>query len=163
MAKCLEIRKACQRSTARLPYGFSWTREFSRKWEADSPFAASVKIRPLGDPTGFQYSSSGGQSGSEEPAWPTAIGETLTDGSITWTAEAVDGDSLADGIASDTWGPSDPVGLTVDAQAPLVDPGAQLTAAYLSGGTPGEVYEIENTVTSDNGQELVARIVLSVV
>lgn len=163
MAKCLEIRKACQRSTARLPYGFNWTKELARKWDADSPFTAGLKIRPLTDSTGFQYSSSGGQSGPEEPAWPTELGAEVIDGSITWTTELVDADSLDDGLASDDWSASEPAGLTVEGQVLQADPGAQLTAAYLSGGEPGVTYEIENTITTDNGQEMVARIVLQVV
>lgn len=163
MAKCLETRKACQHLDARLAYGFNWTAAFARHWQADFPFALNVAIRPAGAPSGFQYSSSGGQSGADEPPWPTVIAQAVIDGPITWTAEAIDTDSLADTIVSDSWAASVPAGLTVQADAPFNTAGLQRTSAILSGGVAGTTYVIENTVITSLGHEYVARILLTVI
>lgn len=166
MARCLEIVKRCQHLDAKLPYGFNWTRQMARRWESDTPYdgvSPGVALRPAGDPTGFQYRSSGGQSGAFEPIWPTILGGQVTDGSITWTAEAYSGDSLLHGIASDIWSASVPAGLTVVAQPPVVTAGLQQTAVVLSGGAAGVTYGIENEVVTDLGHEYVARVVLQVV
>jgi hypothetical protein len=53
-------------------------------WTATTAFAAGAVVTPV-TPTGHTYSSSGGTSGAAEPAWPTTVGGTVTDGSITWT------------------------------------------------------------------------------
>lgn len=160
MAKCVQTLKACQGVAEKKLYGFNFTTLLSRLWAADEPFAAGVKIRPT-VATGFQYSSSGGQSGAEEPAWPTELAATVVDGSITWTCEAIDANSLADGIDDVTW-TADP-GITVDPQVPVVTPGLQRVDASVSGGTVGETYLIDAEVLTDGAMEYVARLELSIV
>lgn len=162
MAKCVAIIKKCQGSEARLDYGFNWTDQLARKWAANTPFGVDVAVRPAGSATGFQYTSSGGQSAAEEPVWPTTDGDTVTDGSIVWTAEAIDDDSLEDQIDSSTWSASDPAGLTVEAVAPTILPGLQQTSVILSAGDVGETYTVENEVTTTNGFEYIGRVLLTI-
>lgn len=160
MAKCVLTLKACQAAEERKPYGFNWTSLLARFWTADTPFAAGVKVRPT-TATGFQYSSSGGQSGPEEPSWPAALGATVVDGAITWTCEALAADSLADGIDSDDWNAD--VGITVDPDSPVVSGGLQRTSAKISGGTPGTTYLIDSEIVTDAGLEYLARLELKIV
>jgi hypothetical protein len=87
---------------------------------------------------------------------------TVTDGSITWTAEAYAVDSLLDGIDSDSWSVSSPTGLTVAAGSPVISAGQQLTRAVLSEGVSGVKYSVENVVVTDLGHEYVARVVLKI-
>lgn len=162
MAKCLEILRRCQQAEARLDYGFDWTRTFSRRWMRDRPFDAGVVIRPETIVTGFEYLSSGGQSGEEEPNWPRTLGGTVVDGSITWTAQAISVDSLLDSIAADAWSASDPAGLTVTPQAEVATAGLQMTSVVLSGGTIGVTYTVDNEVDTLSGREYVARILLTI-
>jgi hypothetical protein len=163
MAKCLQVAKRCQHYEAKLDYGFDWTREFSRKWAKDKPFDLGVTVRPDQNPvTGYQYQSSGGQSGELEPNWPRTIGGTVVDGSITWTAEAYATSSLQEQIVSDTWTVSDSPGLTVAPIAPIITAGEQLTRAVLSGGMVGTVYTVENEVLTSVGLEYVARLLLTI-
>ena len=161
MAACLKIVKKCQHVEARLDYGFDWTRELSRLWAADHPYPYGVTVRPAGLTTGFQYFSSGGQSGAIEPAWPTTVGGTVIDGSIEWIAEVLDDSSLVDQIDSDAW-TYDPTGLTVEPVAPVVLEGQQMTSAFISDGVSGEEYVVENEVLTTAGREYVARIILTI-
>lgn len=162
MAKCLEILKRCQSVEARLDYGFDWTRELSRRWQRDQPYEAGVVVRPEVVVTGFEYLSSGGQSGEEEPNWPRVLGATVVDGSITWTTQAISYDSLADQIQSDTWFDSVPAGLDVVPGSPTTFPGLQMTRVILSGGEVGQVYVIENEMLTSQEYEYIARIILTI-
>jgi hypothetical protein len=165
MAKCLQVLKACQPLEARLDYGFYWTREFTRRWEADRPYDIGIVVRPssVAVVTGFEYISSGGQSGAEEPNWPRTLAGTIVDGSITWTAQALSTASLLETVATDTWSASDPVGLTVEAQLPIDLPGLQRTSVVLSEGSVGVEYAVDNEVITATGKEFVARVLLTVV
>lgn len=162
MAKCIATLKVCQDEDERLDYGFNWTREFSRRWKADFAFDTGITIRPESEPTGLEYVSSGGQTGAEEPNWPTTIGGTVTDGSITWTAQVLSSDSLIHEIATDAWSDSIPAGLTVEGQLPVTVPGAQMTQVILSGGSSGITYTVENEVTTASGLEYIAQIILKI-
>jgi len=154
--------KRCQSSDARLDYGFDWTHVLARKWQRDRPFDTGVVIRPAGEPTGWEYISSGGQSGAEEPIFPKILGATIKDGSIIWTTQGFTGDSLQDQILSDTWTTSDPTGLTVEAQSPINSAGLQQTSVILSEGVAGVTYIVENEVVTDLGYEYMARIILTI-
>jgi hypothetical protein len=163
MAKCLPVRKFCQHAEAKLDYTWLWTREFSRLWQRDEPYDLGVTVRPNTNPvTGYQYISSGGQSGEIEPNWPRVAGAEIVDGSITWTTEAIATNSLEEMIASDLWTVSDSPGLTLEPQAPTVLAGKQATRAIMSGGLSGVTYVVENEVFSSEGLEYVARLLLTI-
>ena len=162
MAKCLQTAKKCQPLEARLDYGWDWTRTFTRLWQRDKPFGTGVTVRPAGPVTGFQYRSSGGQSGEVEPNWPKVIGAEVIDGSITWTTEAITVDSLMDRIDTDTWVASDSPGLTLVPVPPIDTAGEQITAAVISGGVMGTTYTVENEVLTTEGYEYVARLFLTI-
>jgi hypothetical protein len=161
MAKCFEIAKKCQHVEARLDYLFDWTRQFSRRWQRDHSFGAGVVVRPEGDPTGFEYISAGGHSAAEEPAWPRVLAGTVTDGSITWTAQAISATSLLEHISTDSWTVDDSA-LTVEGQFYTDTAGLQATRAIISGGVAGTTYTVENEVITDLGLEYMARIILTV-
>src|SRR5437868_3469025 len=74
---------------AKLDYYVSFERECTRYWTPNTDFASSVRIRP-NKHTGFEYASSGGRSGAREGfGWPTTLGQTVVDGSITWTCQTL--------------------------------------------------------------------------
>ena len=162
MAKCLQEKKYCQHIEAKLDYGFDWTRTFTRKWQPDHPFDSGITIRPLAVTTGYQYrSTNGGQSGPEEPAWPTVDNAQVQDGSILWEAEPYSSSALLDEVDTDTWTAND-TDLIVEPQLPTSDPGLQQTMVILSGGVAGTTYTVENEVFTSGGLEYVARIYLTV-
>ena len=53
-------------------------------WEASSIYEVDAVVEPTTG-NGYRYRASGaGNTGASEPAWPTAIGGTVVDGSVTW-------------------------------------------------------------------------------
>lgn len=56
-------------------------------WQANHAFAVNSRIMPTSG-IGVQFfSAAGGTSGATEPVWPQSVGATVTDGTITWTAQ----------------------------------------------------------------------------
>ena len=68
-------------SPATLPAG-------TTTWAASSTYGSRAYVQPTSaNQKGFYfYSVGGGVSGSSEPAWPVAIGQSVTDGTVTWVA-----------------------------------------------------------------------------
>lgn len=60
-------------------YGF-----FYPVWQANHAYASGSRVVPS-SPIGLVFSGNAGTSGSSEPAWPTHIGDTIVDGTVTWT------------------------------------------------------------------------------
>lgn len=56
-------------------------------WAASTAYSTNDKRCPTtANRKGYQYqATTGGTSGSTEPTWPTDVGGTVTDGSVTWT------------------------------------------------------------------------------
>ena len=62
----------------------------SAVWQAVTPYAAYQYVRPT-EPNGYQYACiDGGRTGGDEPAWPTVVGDTVSDGDIVWQCVAAD-------------------------------------------------------------------------
>lgn len=59
-------------------------------WIASTAYTAGELVVKTGLLSEFQYyCTTAGTSGSTEPAWPTTVGSTVTDGSITWTCQTL--------------------------------------------------------------------------
>lgn len=58
-------------------------------WAAETAHALDDTARPAVDRNGFTYRcTTAGTSGTSEPVWPLTAGETVTDGTVVWTAYA---------------------------------------------------------------------------
>ncbi len=57
-------------------------------WQASTSYSVGDIVMPtIGNETGLAYyCKTAGNSGSSEPSWPTTIGNTVTDGTVTWQA-----------------------------------------------------------------------------
>jgi hypothetical protein len=53
-------------------------------WAPTTVFALNYEVSPT-VPNGYTYRSSGGTSSGSQPTWPTTVGQTVSDGTITWT------------------------------------------------------------------------------
>lgn len=129
-------------------------------WVAHAEFAAGALIRPTdSNQNGFVFRSSGaGQTGALEPAWPTTVGGTVTDGSITWTAQAPPA-SGEDTVASATWTQASPpdATLTITSQSTS----SLVASALIGGGTSGNVYLVQVAVTMASGAIYVVQIYIT--
>ena len=62
----------------------------SATWKPVTPYGAYQYVRPT-TPNGYQYACiDGGRSGGDEPAWPTTVGDTVSDADIVWQCVAAD-------------------------------------------------------------------------
>ncbi len=164
MATCVSPLKACQRSNEKLDYAFDLLIELSRVWEANTEFATGVRVRPSTTrlQTGFEYISSGGQtSGAREPRWPKVDGETVVDGSITWTTAALSLDSLRDRISTVVWSAEDPL-IAISDDVIGDDAGQQLATAWIAGGEDGETYDVLAFITTVAGIQIERVVELTV-
>lgn len=125
------IFSTCILAGESLPFEINWTYELSNRWAPNSAFSALSAVRPASttNQTGFEYSSSGGQSGPLEPEWPTTLGATVTDGSITWTAQALSNTSLRERIDTVNW--PEVTDFAITPNTPIDEPGRQLTGAQI--------------------------------
>ncbi|MCD6418865.1 hypothetical protein J7M00_08805, partial [bacterium] len=62
-------------------------------WSASTAYSEGDYIRPT-SANGYSYECTvAGTSGSSEPTWPTTLGETVTDGTVTWECVSMRGNN----------------------------------------------------------------------
>lgn len=85
------LTQNCQHTFAGSRCGYNLNPD---AWAADTEYATSEvkdqKAKTIVKPTvqnGFWYeATTGGTSDTTEPTWPTVVGDTVSDGTVTWTA-----------------------------------------------------------------------------
>lgn len=65
----------------------------SSAWTASTAIALNEYRRPVVANGRRYHASVAGTTGGSEPAWPTAAGGTVVDGTVTWTESGMDGNS----------------------------------------------------------------------
>jgi hypothetical protein len=155
------VFSSCILAGETLPFEFDWTQEFASYWAAGGSFPQFSAIRPVSVTTGLEYVSSGGQAGEEEPTWPTTIGGTVEDGSITWTAQALSNSSLRERISTASWPAV--TGFTISDETTTDEPGRQLTTAKINADTAiSSRRQIRVELTTTEGNEYVGIIKMKV-
>jgi hypothetical protein len=147
---------------AELDYAVNFESECARKWSKWTDFAQGVRIRVYNatNAPGFEFeATTGGRSGGRPPAFHTAdaAGETVSEGSIVWTARALSSDSLIRTIVGTPAWVADS-GVTVANQAI----GGMVAVADISGGTDGQDYSVTVTATMSDGNDVVKVCILPV-
>lgn len=141
---------------SKLDYYVDFQDECARRWSKDTTYSAGERVRPA-RPTGFEYESSGGRSGTRPPIYPEAIGQTARDGSIVWTCRALSSQSLRRTIVGvPTW--TAPSELSMDGQAI----GDTVASANLAGGVDGEDYTVLVNALFSDGNDITATCILPV-
>lgn len=164
---CVHIEAACKTPDEIRDYSFNWINEAFAFWISARQFDAGGRVRPS-VANGFEYectvpgqTTQSTEETDAEPTWPTTLGATVTDGSITWTCVAISTSGLHKSIANSTW-TAESVDVTVEDSSFVARPGEQTTSVKVSGGTDGEVYDVVNHVTFSDGTELDAIVRLTV-
>lgn len=158
---CTVVGSLCKRSDETIFRAIDLTGFCSRRWVAGSVVGNGLVVRPAATddggtrgPTGYEYvNQAAGQSGKKEPVWPTPVGQTVTDGSAVWIAQAISNASLERIIAavgSVIW--SAPTGYTA-VQGPFQNSsGKQQISVLIGGGVAGdEGILVVAKVTFDDG------------
>jgi len=84
-------------------FGIDFSGMLANRWTMATLASVGTTIRPS-VPNGYQYAcSQAGQTGATEPFWPPVAGAQLLDGSVQWTAEAVDTTSLEGTLTTANW------------------------------------------------------------
>lgn len=100
--------------------------------------------------TGLQYrcTTAGTTSGqpTERLRWPSTAGQTLTDGSVVWTAEAMSDASLRTTISANNWPAVTGLTFGTTSNADLI------YTLLVSGGMSGQTYDIEHEITCVNSE-----------
>jgi len=139
-------------------FGIDWAKWLKKPWRAGQLVTVGAVIRPR-TPNGYQLTATvGGQSGNVEPIWPTTIGQTIVDGSVTWAVEALDLTSLSATVVSAQW--QVPTGVAVDGQSLS----GQIVSAVLdvTQAVVGQTYTVNVPTTMSDGEVKTGRIVLKV-
>lgn len=124
-------------------------------YETGREYQLNAHVRPS-RPNGFAYQASvAGQSGTREPRWPKTLGATVVDGSVTWTAVAVDSNS-SDSVSSVNIPAVS--GLTISAPATS----GTRTTFDVSGGENGRTYEISFEVTTSANEVFEEKITVEI-
>jgi hypothetical protein len=140
----------------KLDYYVNFEDECARFWERNTTYALGDRVRPQ-KATGFEYEASAGTSGDRPPVFPTTVGRTVADGSITWTCRALSTSSLRRTITgTPSW--TVDTGLTVESVAIA----GMISMAYLSGGIHGQTYSVRINAAFSDGSDITATCVLPV-
>lgn len=148
---CIFVQDVCKTPLERKEWAFDLTDRVARKWKPRAFYTNGLRIRPQRGETGLEYEAGGdGQSGTREPRWPLTIGQTIVDGSITWTARAISNASLRRTISSVDW---DGAGLTVTQEQISNTGGSQKISAKVSGGAVGDEHLVTAVVTFNDAPD----------
>jgi len=141
-----------------ITYEIPWWHYIGRTWRRGERYIVATFVRPTA-PNGFEYECTvAGQTSIREPSWPTTVGATKVDGSVTWACRAI-GNNALDVIGTSVW----PVVQGITIANEQTDAVKQLTSARISGGTIGQTYEIENEITTASGDEYIFTLELKII
>ena len=130
-------------------------------WASGKQKSTGAFVRPR-EPNGKEYECTAvtspgsiGQTDTDEPVWPTTVGDVVVDGSVTWTCRAF-GTSATDTISGQSASTSS--GLTLGS----VTASGTTLAVRASLGVAGKDYDIVCQITTAGGQTLEQTVILPV-
>lgn len=136
----------------RVPVLFDWHDYLAVFRESGKAYTIGTCVRLPRSPeaTGLQYRCTVAGVTSGAPAsrvrWPTVAGQSVTDGTVTWTAEAADAQSLRTTISGSVF----VVPSALTAGTPTVSDLAYVV--QIAGGVDGTSYEVKHQITMANGE-----------
>lgn len=138
-----------KRSFDEVPVDFDWHDFLAQLPVRGKAYAVNDKVRlRRGQSTGLQYKcTTGGVTGHKEPRWPTVAAQTVTDGTVVWTAEAIDANSLRTTISSEDYVADTGVTLGTESISDLK------YTVNVRGGTSGQSYNVKHQIVCVNGED----------
>lgn len=149
------LKAICKAAGAAIPIEVDLYDYCGRFWRANEDYGAAETVVPRAS---FGYAleaQAAGRSGAREPRWKGALGETIADGSITWTIVAASGNGL--NAASSPTASVSPSGELAVANL-AIDESRKLTFTY-TGGTAGTDYEVTLGFVVDGLQQYITQTV----
>lgn len=142
-------RVDAKRSFDSVPVSFDWHDYLASKWAPGITVTINSRIRQIrSQSNGLQLRAmNDGVTGRRPFTWPKTVGDTVTDGSLQWEAEAIDSSSLRTFIATSEFPAVDGVTFGLPASNDLV------YQVMVDGGTSGQEYKIRHQVVLANGEE----------
>lgn len=153
---CVIVGNDCKLPGEKLPIQIDLTKFCENNWDSRCGagiYSLGEVVRPTeGNRTGYEYIvTQAGQTLIEEPSWPTVIGDTVMDGSVEWTCQAISNASLQKTIVSVIW---DGDGFTVTDAFIVNTDGEQRVGCFISGDqSPGKYLVVADVVFSDGHDE----------
>jgi hypothetical protein len=152
----------CQFAGANIPYEFDVSLISVIAWAPSVSIVANQLVRPSnGNETGLLYQNGAtpGQTGPDEPTWPTPAGAFVPDAALNWTG-VVPPAVGQDVIQSVTWTQvSPPDGtLTISGQTHT----SLTVSAFVGGGTTGKKYTILVLITMASGATYPIELVVTI-
>lgn len=137
-------------------YAVDFTGYLTRWRQAGTEYALTLRVRVASRP-GYEYEcTTAGQTGAREPIFPTSVGATVTDGSVTWTCRAVSTSSLKATVSSVDWSADSAITISNESLS------GQIATAFLAGGVDGTDYPVTVTATLSNAAEVPKVVILPV-
>ncbi len=140
----------------RITYKFDFARALEQVWNPGFPYSLTQYVRPS-IPNGFEYEcTDAGQTDQQEPDWPRQIGETIEDGTVTWTARDF-GVNASDTIVTRE--------IEVDTGLTLIGSsldGSTRVTVTVEGGSKGQSYMVTCKVTTAAAEEYTEELLLTV-
>lgn len=145
--------------SAALDYAMSFEVDCARLWNKWTQFTAGNRIRVFipGHASGYEFEASAtGRTGGRMPSFPTEVGLSVKDGSLTWVGAAISSASLVRTInGTPTWSGD---GLTITSPS-LMDLRA---VAKIASGIDGQDYPVEVSALTSDGLTIVKTAILPV-
>lgn len=146
---------------ATLDYAVDFEEECARLWSRLTDFQAGERIRVFtgGKAVGFEFEpTTPGRSGVRAPVFPSAVGDTVPDGSVVWTCRAISSASLLRTISgTPTWELDDDA-VTISDERVSNFKGI----ADLAGGEDDEDYVFTVSATTSDGLVIPKTVILPV-
>lgn len=149
---CKVIGTVCFKLGESKPIGFDLTKYCINYWKGGERQSIGEVVRPREvanggkGPNGYEYRvTTAGQTAEKEPSWPTTVGSTVVNGSVTFTCQAISNDSLWCTIQSSVWEP--PTGVSASGESIQNTNGEQKTAAFLDATALVSSDQVVNEVT----------------
>ena len=146
---------------ATLDYAVDFEEECARKWGPLRDFSAGQNIRIFtgGKAVGFEFEpTTPGRTGVRVPVFPSAIGDTVSDGSAIWTCRALSSASLLRTISGTPAWAVDDDAVTISGEAVASFQGL----AKLAGGEDDDDYVVTVTATMSDGLIIPKLVILPV-